>query len=112
MALYGLGPLALTQLLHNPSTDACANLSLTSGISTSVAIPTGAKAVMFSFNADIWVTYGASTAGAVSPSSGTSAGSTASAEFNPTMRAISTGGTTQINIYSDFTCKGSVSFYG
>lgn len=113
MALYGLGPLQAIQLLHIPSTDGVASLSLTSGLSTQVSVPVGAHAASFSFNADIWVTYGASTAGAVSPSSGSSAGSSASAEFNPTIRYFgSTQGTTGINIYSDFTCKGSVTFYG
>lgn len=110
MALGLLGPLSANQIIHAPSTDGVANLSLTSGVSTQVAIPANARVVAFAFSADIWVTYGASTAGAISPSSGTSAGSTASAEFNPTVRYLP-GNTTGINIYSDFTCKGSVSFY-
>ena len=109
MALTQLGPLSINQVIHAPSTDGVASVVLTSGISTQVSIPVGAKIAAFAFNADIWVTYGAST-GSISPSSGSSAGSTASAEFNPTIRYLP-GNTTGINICSDFTCKGTVSFY-
>lgn len=112
MALGSIGPLSPTQLIHIPSTDATANLSLTSGLAAQVTVPSGARVASFSFNADIWVSYGATTAAAISPSSNTSAGSTACAEFNPTIRHIgSTAVTTGISVYSDFTCKGSVSFY-
>ena len=112
MALADASPLLYNQVLHIPSTDGVANVHLPSGIAQQVAIPSGARAASFAFDADIWVTYGASTAGAIHPSSYTSAGSTASAEFNPTIRYFaSTAGTTAINVYSQLTCKGTISFY-
>lgn len=113
MGLAGASPLRYDQVLHIPSTNGVASVALSSGVAQQVAIPSGAKACAFAFSNDIWVTYGASTAGAISPSSASSAGSTASAEFNPTIRYFaSTAATTAINIYSDYTCKGTVSFYG
>lgn len=113
MALFGTGPLRLDQLLHIPSTDAVASVVLTSGTPEQITPPSGARVAVFSFGADIWVNYGASTDGAIAPAASSSAGSTQSAEFNPTTRWIgSTADCTGINVYSDFTCKGSVSFYG
>jgi len=112
MSLAGGSPLLYNQVLHIPSTDGVASVPLTSGVAQQVAVPVGARAAAFGFNADIWVTYGASTAGAIHPSSYSSAGSTASAEFNPTIRYFgSTQGTTAINVYSQFTCNGTISFY-
>ena len=111
MTIGTLGPLSATQLLHCPSSDGVSNMSLTSGTAQQIAVPTGAHAAAFAFNADIWVAFG-TTQVAASPSSYSSAGSTAACEFNPTIRYFgSTAGTTAISVYSDFTCKGSVSFY-
>ena len=112
MSLPTLGPLSLTQVIHAPSTDCVTSVVILASSGQTITPPSGARVAAFSFNADIWVTYGASSAGAASPSSNTSAGSTASAEFNPTIRHIgSTALTTAINIGSDFACKGTVSFY-
>ncbi len=109
MALSEASPLSYDAVLRTVSTDGVANVFLTSGIAQQVTVPLGARACVFNFNADFWVTFGASTAGAISPSSYSSAGSTASAVFNPTRRYIPS--TTAINIYSDYTCRGSVAFY-
>ena len=107
-----ISPLRIDQIMRIPSTDSVASLSLTSGVAAQVALPVGARVVAFSFSADIWVSYGGSTVCAIVPSSNSSAGSTQITEFNPTVRYIgSTFDSTGINVYSDYTCKGSVSFY-
>lgn len=112
MALAGASPLVYGQVVHRPSTDGVANVVIAASSQQQVTVPAGARAALFSFNADIWVTYGASTVGAVAPAVNTSAGSTASAELNPTIRYFgSTAGTTAINIGSESACKGSVAFY-
>lgn len=109
--LKGVGPLSITQLLPNTSTDGIASMSLTSGTPQQVNIPTGARVAAFAFAVDIWVAFG-TTQVAISPSSYSSAGSTQACEFNPTMRYFGgTGNSTAISVYSDASGKGQISFY-
>ena len=109
MALSEASPLLYNQVLNIPSSDGVANIVLVANTARQVAIPSGARGVTFAFNQDIWVTYGLSTACAV-PSSYSSAGSTASQEFNPTIRHIGVG-TTSIYVVSGVAASGSMSFY-
>ena len=72
-------------------------------------VPNGTRSCAFAFNADYWVTFG-TTAVSQTFSSYSSAGSTLAMAFNPDMRYIGAA-TTALSIYSNWTCKGSVSFY-
>ena len=111
MAVSEAGPLLYNQVLRCASSDGIANVALTSGTAQAVGIPVGARAVNFSFNADIWATFGTSAVGQAF-STYSSAGSTLAQVFNPTFRYItSTITTTAISLYSDYTCKGSVEFF-
>lgn len=110
MALKTIGPLPITQLLPNTSTDGIASLVLVANTAQAVAIPTGARIAAFAFNIDIWVAFGANTA--IVPSSFTSAGSTQGCEFNPTIRFFGgTAATTAISVVADSTGKGQISFF-
>ena len=108
--LCEISPLRYDQIPHIPSADSVATVVLTSGVAQQVKVPLEARAVFFGFDADIWVTYGIPVAAI--PSSYSSAGSTACAEFNPTARYFdSANATTAISIISAFPAVGSMSFY-
>ena len=109
MPVSEAGPLVFNQVINRPSSEGIANLALTSGIAQKVDVPYGTRSCMFAFNADYWVTFG-TTAVSQTFSSYSSAGSTLAMVFNPEMRYIGAA-TTALSIYSDWTCKGSVSFY-
>ncbi len=111
MAVSEASPLRYQDVLRTCSSDGIANVPLSSGTAQAIAIPAGARAANFAFNVDIWVAFG-TTQAAASPSSYSSAGSSAACVFNPTLRYFaSTNGTTALSLYSDYTGKGSIEFY-
>lgn len=72
--------------------------------------PAGRPIANFSFNADVWVSYG--TTAAAIPTTTSTASTTANAELNPSTRNLgSTVACTGISLASEVAAKGSISWY-
>jgi len=87
-----------------PPSDTVYNVVMTPNVAQTVAIPVGAKYVIFSTTANIWVNYNATSAiPTVSIVSGTQS------ELNPNGRYIN--GYSTISIIADTAAKLSLAFY-
>ena len=103
-----LGIRNASEVLSSP--DTYSNVVLAAGVGQAFDIPSGAGFVGFSFNTDIWVKYG-STSAQVPTTSQSSASSTGS-EFNPTIRNLgSTLACTGISIVSAGSGAGSLTWF-
>lgn len=73
-------------------------------------VPAGKNIANFSFNGDVWVSYG--TTAAAIPSTSSTANTTSNAELNPTIRNIgSTVVCTGVSLASEVAAKGSIAWY-
>ena len=98
----------VSEILASP--DTYTNVVLAAGTGQAFDVPSGAGLVGFSFNTDIWVRYG-STSAQVPTTSQSSASSTGS-ELNPTIRNFgSTLGCTGISIVSAGAGAGSLTWF-
>lgn len=101
-----LGTRNPTEIIVRP--DFVQSVVLTSGVNQAFDTPAGAGFIVFSFNADVWVNYGTTTA--TVPTSSTT--SSSNSELNPTARNItSTSSCTGLSLYSDYPAKGSLAWY-
>lgn len=105
---HGSGYSSSSSWFSPQPSDSVAQVSLAAGTQQRIAIPTGAKEVLFSFGGDFWALFGTGTVAAAIGSAGTPG---ANAELNPTTRRIPDGAT-HVSVIAAEVQAGSISFYG
>ena len=92
-----------------PPSDHVDPIVLAAGASQAHPVPAGAEYVLFSFDGDVYVRFGAS-ASVTASVPGASAVSGDGSELNPAARRLPLG-TTHVALVADAARKGSLSFY-